>query len=48
MKDFPNLVMRKIDVDVNKEAKAAAQIKCMPTFIVYKNGAQADKLEGAK
>ena len=45
--DFPNLTFKKIDVDANSEGSAAAGIQCMPTFKFYKDGAEADKLEGA-
>ena len=44
---YPELVMKKLDVDANKEGKAAADIKCMPTFKVYKNGAETDMMKGA-
>ena len=39
--------MKKLDVDDNEEGSAAANIRCMPTFKVYKNGAEVDKMEGA-
>ena len=41
------VTMRKVDVDANGEAAQAAGIQCMPTFKLYKNGAEVDKLEGA-
>ena len=37
----------KIDVDAAADASQAAGIKCMPTFKVYKGGAEVGKLEGA-
>ena len=43
--DFPQLVMKKLDIDANAECKADAGIKSVPTFIVYKNGAEVDRLE---
>ena len=47
MAEYPELVMMKVDVDANSEAAQAAGIQCMPTFKVYKNGAEAEKMEGA-
>jgi len=44
---FFELVMKKIDVDQNAEGAQAAGIQCMPTFKVYKNGAECEKMEGA-
>ena len=41
------VVMKKVDVDANSEAAQAAGINCMPTFKVYKNGAEVEKMEGA-
>ena len=37
--------MKKLDIDANAECKAEAGIKSVPTFIVYKNGAEVDRLE---
>ena len=45
--DYPELVLKKVDVDANSEAAQAAGIQCMPTFKVYKNGAEFEKMEGA-
>merc|ERR1712050_175718 len=45
--DYPNITFKKIDVDDNKEASEAAGIACMPTFKVYKDGKEVEKLEGA-
>ena len=45
--EYPELVLKKLDVDANAEGAAAAGIQCMPTFKVYKNGAEAEKMEGA-
>ena len=45
--NYPELVLKKLDVDANAEGAAAAGIQCMPTFKVYKNGAEAEKMEGA-
>jgi len=38
---------RKVDVDAAADVAQAAGIECMPTFKVYKNGAEVAKLEGA-
>ena len=45
--EYPELTLKKVDVDANSEAAQAAGIQCMPTFKVYKNGAEAEKMEGA-
>ena len=44
---YPELVMKKIDVDANRESSQAAQISAMPTFKVYKNGAEVETMKGA-
>ena len=41
------VLFTKVDVDANSETAEAHNISCMPTFILYKNGAQVGKLEGA-
>ena len=33
--NYPELTMKKVDVDANPEAAKAAVIKSMPTFKVY-------------
>jgi len=38
---------RKVDVDEANDVAQVANINCMPTFKVYKNGAEVAKLEGA-
>ena len=45
--NYPDLVLKKLDVDANAEGAQAAGIQCMPTFKVYKNGAEVEKMEGA-
>ena len=47
--EFPNVTLKKCDVDANSEAAQKAGIACMPTFKFYKDGAEieADKIEGA-
>merc|ERR1712070_236712 len=45
--EYPELNMKKVDVDANSEAAQAAGIQCMPTFKVFKNGAEFEKMEGA-
>merc|ERR1712227_224938 len=37
----------KVDVDKNAETAEAVGISCMPTFLIFKDGEQVDKLEGA-
>ena len=39
--------MKKLDVDANSEAAQAAGIQAMPTFKVYKNGAEVETMRGA-
>ena len=41
------VTMKKVDLDANSEAAQAAGIKCMPTFKLYMNGAEVEKLEGS-
>ena len=45
--EYKQISMKRIDVDNNSEAALAADIECMPTFKVYKNGAEVEKIEGA-
>ena len=47
MDEYKGITFCKVDVDNNGEAAQAAGISCMPTFKVYKNGTEVDKLEGA-
>ena len=41
------LTLKKLDVDANSKASQAAGISAMPTFKVYKDGAEVEKLQGA-
>ena len=43
----PTVTMKKVDVDENAEAAAAAGIQAMPTFKVYKDGAEVEQMQGA-
>ena len=45
--NYPELVMKKLDVDANAEGAQAAGIEAMPTFKVYKNGAEVETMRGA-
>merc|ERR1712227_529634 len=45
--NYPELVMKKLDVDNNSEGAQAAGIQAMPTFKVYKNGAEVETMRGA-
>ena len=47
MAEYPELVMKKVDVDAASDVAQACGIQCMPTFKVFKNGAESEKLEGA-
>ena len=42
-----SLTMKKVDVDANGEAAQAAGIQAMPTFKVYKDGAEVEQMQGA-
>ena len=42
-----DVVFCKIDCDKNTGAKTKAEVKCFPTFKVYKDGKIVDTLEGA-
>ena len=37
----------KFDVDKAEDVKADCNITCMPTFIIFKNAVEVDRLEGA-
>ena len=45
--NYPELVLKKLDVDANSEAAQAAGIQAMPTFKVYKDGAEVNSMRGA-
>ena len=45
--EYPELVLKKLDVDANKAAAQAAGISAMPTFKVYVNGSEVDQMRGA-
>ena len=45
--EYPELVMKKCDVDEASEVAQAVGIRCMPTFLVFKGGAEAKRMEGA-
>ena len=47
--EFPNVILRKVDVDANADTAQHCGIACMPTFHFFKNGEkiEADKIEGA-
>lgn len=47
MPNYPELVMKKVDVDANSEASQQAGIEAMPTFKVYLNGVEVETLRGA-
>ena len=44
--NYPELVLKKLDVDANEGGAQAAKVECYPTFKVYKNGKEVDMLEG--
>ena len=45
--NYPELVLKKLDVDANSEGAQAAGIQAMPTFKVYKDGAEVNSMRGA-
>ena len=45
--NYPELVLKKLDVDANAEGAQAAGIQAMPTFKVYKDGAEVNSMRGA-
>ncbi|XP_053198954.1 thioredoxin [Scomber japonicus] len=42
-----NVVFLKVDVDDAQDVSSHCDIKCMPTFLFYKNGAKVDEFSGA-
>ena len=42
-----NVIMIKVDVDVNGKASEQAGISCMPTFQVWKGGEKVEEFSGA-
>ena len=46
---FPNVTFIKVNVDIphNRAAMQYAQVRAMPTFVFYHNGAMVDRLQGA-
>ena len=45
--EYPELVMKKCDVDEASEVAQAVGIRSMPTFMVFKGGEQVDEMSGA-
>ena len=45
--NFPELTLKKLDIDANPQGKEAAGVSKFPTFKVYKNGVEVDMMEGA-
>ena len=45
--NYPELVLKKVDVDANADAAQAAGIQAMPTFKVFKDGAEVNSMRGA-
>ena len=45
---YPSVTFIKVDVDEMDSISGACGVRCMPTFLVYKDGKKTDaKLEGA-
>ena len=47
MADYPELVMKKVDVDEQKDIVELTKIQAFPEFKVYKDGKVVDSLTGA-
>ncbi|XP_078532701.1 thioredoxin-like [Lissotriton helveticus] len=45
--DYPDVVFLKVDVDDAQDVAQHCDIKCMPTFIFFKNGEKVDDFSGA-
>ena len=43
--DYYNLTVKEIDIKNNIEVAKEAQISCIPTMIVYKEGVEVERLE---
>ena len=46
-KEFPQCIFVKVDVDENQETAMACQVQAMPTFKIFKKGAEVGMLRGA-
>ena len=46
-KELKESIFLVVDVDENEETAAECSISAMPTFIVFKNGKEVDKIRGA-
>ncbi|PAA57682.1 hypothetical protein BOX15_Mlig015572g2, partial [Macrostomum lignano] len=46
-KDTPDVVFAKVDVDENEETAGSQGIEAMPTFLLFKDKSQVDKMLGA-
>ncbi|KAG8969761.1 hypothetical protein FRC03_001106 [Tulasnella sp. 419] len=45
--EYPNVKFCRVDIDAAPEVAEAAEIRVMPTFIVFKNGEREGGLTGA-
>lgn len=44
---YPNITFVKVDVDEVEDVASECEINAMPTFLVFKDGVEVDKLLGA-
>ena len=46
--EYPDLILTKVDIDVDKEMVEKYGIQSVPTYIILKDGKEIDRIIGAK